>query len=67
MQTQTMQMMYDIVAQELKSTQLSDLHPQDYLNFYCLGKREARSEEISSANNAVVIFFCIILYLKKKC
>ncbi|PWA39084.1 C2 domain-containing protein [Artemisia annua] len=38
-QSQTMQMMYNIVAQAIKSMQL-DAHPQDYLNFYCLGKRE---------------------------
>ena len=34
-----MQMMYTVVAQAIKSMQL-DAHPQDYLNFYCLGKRE---------------------------
>ncbi|TYK12508.1 phospholipase D delta [Cucumis melo var. makuwa] len=39
-QGQTMQMMYDIVASELKSSGQPDLHPQDFLNFYCLGKRE---------------------------
>lgn len=44
-QGQTMQMMYDIVARELKSLQLTDLNPQDYLNFYCLGKREEIPEE----------------------
>ncbi|XP_022132836.1 phospholipase D delta [Momordica charantia] len=39
-QGQTMQMMYEIVASELKSSQQPDLRPQDYLNFYCLGNRE---------------------------
>lgn len=39
-QGQTMQMMYEIIAQELKSTHLENSHPQDYLNFYCLGNRE---------------------------
>lgn len=34
-----MQMMYDVVTQAIKSMQLN-AHPQDYLNFYCLGKRE---------------------------
>lgn len=34
-----MQTMYTIVAREIKAMQL-DAHPQDYLNFYCLGKRE---------------------------
>ncbi|KAK1440542.1 hypothetical protein QVD17_06371 [Tagetes erecta] len=38
-QSQTMQMMYGVVTQAIKSMQLN-AHPQDYLNFYCLGKRE---------------------------
>lgn len=45
-----MQMMYDIIAQELKSTQLENSHPQDYLNFYCLGNREQLSKEDLSNN-----------------
>ena len=40
-----MQMLYAVVAQELKSMQLADSHPLDYLNFYCLGKREEMPEE----------------------
>ncbi|KAG9144442.1 hypothetical protein Leryth_014488 [Lithospermum erythrorhizon] len=36
-QSQTMQMMYEIIANELKSMQLHDVHPTEYLNFYCLG------------------------------
>ncbi|XP_061337154.1 phospholipase D delta-like [Gastrolobium bilobum] len=43
-QGQTMSMMYRIVADALKKSGLSD-HPQDYLNFYCLGKREPQSSE----------------------
>ncbi|KAJ6821809.1 phospholipase D family protein [Iris pallida] len=39
-QAQTIKMMYDIVAQELKSAKFEDAHPCDYLNFYCLGNRE---------------------------
>lgn len=50
-QSQTMQMMYDVVAQELKSMQIKDAHPQDYLNFYCLGKREEVSQEMLGGNN----------------
>lgn len=42
-----MQMMYDIVAQELNNSGLEDAHPQDYLNFYCLGNREECHEEES--------------------
>ncbi|KAK4261703.1 hypothetical protein QN277_004663 [Acacia crassicarpa] len=53
-QSQTMQMMYDVVARELKSMELVDLHPQDYLNFYCLGNREEFHEENSSSNGASV-------------
>lgn len=41
-----MQMMYEIIAQELKAMHLEDLHPQDYLNFYCLGNREEIPEEM---------------------
>ncbi|KAM4118522.1 hypothetical protein ACB094_02G209800 [Castanea mollissima] len=44
-QGQTMQMMYEIVARELKDTQLGDSHPLNYLNFYCLGNREDIPEE----------------------
>ncbi|XVE82422.1 hypothetical protein DITRI_Ditri16bG0003500 [Diplodiscus trichospermus] len=50
-QAQTMQMMYDVVAQELKSMQIKDSHPQDYLNFYCLGKREQVSKEMLGGND----------------
>ncbi|XP_051127054.1 phospholipase D delta-like [Andrographis paniculata] len=38
-QGQTMQMMYQYIAKEIKAMEL-DAHPLDYLNFYCLGKRE---------------------------
>ncbi|CAL5324229.1 unnamed protein product [Camellia sinensis] len=47
-QSQTMKMMYGLVAQELKSMQLSDSNPLDYLNFYCLGNREQMLEERST-------------------
>uniref|UniRef100_A0A2N9HQH0 Phospholipase D n=1 Tax=Fagus sylvatica TaxID=28930 RepID=A0A2N9HQH0_FAGSY len=51
-QGQTMAMMYKIVAQALEKAGLSDCyHPQDYLNFYCLGKREASSSTISHQRN----------------
>ncbi|QHO37124.1 Phospholipase D delta [Arachis hypogaea] len=46
-QGQTMSMMYKIVADALKKAGLSHhYHPQDYLNFYCLGKREPLSSDI---------------------
>uniref|UniRef100_A0A5B7BRX8 Phospholipase D n=1 Tax=Davidia involucrata TaxID=16924 RepID=A0A5B7BRX8_DAVIN len=44
-QSQTMQMMYSVIAGELKSMQVVDSHPQDYLNFYCPGNREEIPEE----------------------
>ncbi|XP_074562986.1 phospholipase D delta-like isoform X1 [Curcuma longa] len=45
-QGQTMQMMYEIIAKELKDVNIEDAHPQDYLNFYCLGK----CEELPTSN-----------------
>lgn len=40
-QGQTISMMYGIVAEALEKAGLAEArHPQDYLNFYCLGKRE---------------------------
>ncbi|PIA47017.1 hypothetical protein AQUCO_01400020v1 [Aquilegia coerulea] len=51
-QGQTMEMMYKIVAQALAEAGLSnERHPQDYLNFYCLGKREVGSVDGSSETN----------------
>uniref|UniRef100_M4D212 Phospholipase D n=1 Tax=Brassica campestris TaxID=3711 RepID=M4D212_BRACM len=48
-QSQTMQMMYDVIARELKSHQ-SNAHPLDYLNFYCLGKREQLPDDMPATN-----------------
>ncbi|CAM0146607.1 unnamed protein product [Urochloa decumbens] len=47
-QGQTMSMMYKIVADTLQNQGLVDAHPQDYLNFYCLGKRERADGDVSS-------------------
>nr|GMD61198.1 phospholipase D delta-like [Ipomoea batatas] len=53
-QSQTMHMMYQVIAQEIKSMQL-DEHPSDNLNFYCLGNREdvpsSVSQSISGKDN----------------
>lgn len=53
-QSQSMQTMYTIIAREIKAMQI-DAHPQDYLNFYCLGKREQLPPEMmqSSADEKV--------------
>ncbi|KAF8019360.1 hypothetical protein BT93_G0128 [Corymbia citriodora subsp. variegata] len=49
-QGQTMTMMYKIIAQALEKVGLSHkYHPLDYLNFYCLGKREPLSSSQSSS------------------
>ena len=48
-----MQMMYDVIARELKAVQ-SDAHPLDYLNFYCLGKREPLPEDMADTNGSAV-------------
>ncbi|EOX90737.1 Phospholipase D delta isoform 2 [Theobroma cacao] len=53
-QSQTMRMMYDVIARELKSMEIKDSHPQDYLNFYCLGKREEVSKELLGGNGNTV-------------
>ncbi|KAL0833412.1 hypothetical protein Bca101_085301 [Brassica carinata] len=52
-QSQTMQMMYDVIVRELKAVQ-SDAHPLDYLNFYCLGKREQLPENMPATNGSAV-------------
>ncbi|KAF8701050.1 hypothetical protein HU200_033945 [Digitaria exilis] len=42
-QAQTMEMMYRIIADELKAKGIKDMQPEDYLNFFCLGNREEPS------------------------
>lgn len=41
-QTQTMKMMYSMIAGALRDCGLSYRKPTDYLNFYCLGNRETK-------------------------
>uniref|UniRef100_I1PH77 Phospholipase D n=1 Tax=Oryza glaberrima TaxID=4538 RepID=I1PH77_ORYGL len=47
-QGQTMSMMYKIIADALRMQGLVEAHPQDYLNFYCLGKREVAAGDSMS-------------------
>ena len=52
-----MQMMYEMIYNALKEVGLENKYePQDYLNFFCLGNREAPDTEDSSGvrNSAVV-------------
>lgn len=58
-----MQMMYGVVARELKKSGHHNLHPEDFLNFYCLGKREEISKDTSSdANETAVTFLPNFVY-----
>lgn len=50
-QGQTMKMMYNIVGQAIKFMKLENAHPQDYLNFYCLGKRENLPNQLLQVMN----------------
>ena len=59
-----MSMMYQIIGQAINKAGLADTHhPPDYLNFYCLRKRESSSTESplqtcnSSENRALVWHF----------
>ncbi|OEL37519.1 Phospholipase D beta 1 [Dichanthelium oligosanthes] len=46
----TMQMMYEIIYKALKEVGLDGKYePQDYLNFFCLGNREAEDTSCSSS------------------
>lgn len=70
-----MEMMYRIIADELKAMDNKDMHPEDYLNFFCLGNREeppsngSPESEKSTDKSAAVICCCIfsLILLKKKC
>lgn len=61
-QKKTMQMMYEIIYTALKEAGLHDTYqPQDYLNFFCLGNREApdlaNDDQNASINSPQVNFF----------
>lgn len=63
-----MQMMYNVVAQAIKSMQL-DAHPQDYLNFYCLGKREDVPFKMNASFADEKVFFDLLrqMYCRSYC
>ncbi|XP_072982915.1 phospholipase D delta-like isoform X6 [Typha latifolia] len=50
-QGETMKMMYQIIGQELRSLKFENAHPQDYLNFYCLGNRELSMDRSPPSEN----------------
>ncbi|KAF8780409.1 hypothetical protein HU200_001524 [Digitaria exilis] len=52
-QKETMQMMYEIIYKALEEVGLSGKYePQDYLNFFCLGNREAEDTSCSSSGSS---------------
>ncbi|XP_019055144.1 PREDICTED: phospholipase D beta 1-like isoform X2 [Nelumbo nucifera] len=55
-QNKTMQMMYETIYTALEETGLEKTHvPQDYLNFFCLGNREAQDvNDTSCGGNTTV-------------
>lgn len=51
LQNKTMQMMYETIYTALKEVGLENIYePQDYLNFFCLGNREASDLNGASQN-----------------
>ncbi|XP_075656523.1 phospholipase D gamma 1-like [Castanea sativa] len=56
-QHKTMQMMYEMIYNALKEVGLENKYePQDYLNFFCLGNREAPdTEDSSGARNSAAV------------
>lgn len=48
-------MMYGIIGKELKSMNIEDQHPQDYLNFYCLGNREPGEAADQGSEKSVAV------------
>ncbi|EYU24262.1 hypothetical protein MIMGU_mgv1a021891mg [Erythranthe guttata] len=65
-QRQTMQMMYKIIAEELKSSNVENAHATDYLNFYCLGKRDDGHTQESSNDSASEAFRRFMIYVHSK-
>ncbi|KAK8552446.1 hypothetical protein V6N12_041041 [Hibiscus sabdariffa] len=53
-QGQTFKTMYAIIGNELKSMGMEDSHPQDYLNFYCLGRREELPSDYSWSRSCLL-------------
>lgn len=69
LQNKTMQMMYETIYKALEEVGLENsCSPQDYLNFYCLGNREAgkvEGNESPSAANTPQVLAMTSIILKK--
>lgn len=62
-----MEMMYGVIARELKAMNIENANLQDYLNFYCLGNREEPttdsspdSDKSTDKSSAVSVVVCFI-------
>lgn len=60
-----MKMMYEIIAHELHYANVENSHPQDYLNFYCLGNREINKQKEPDAvaqpsNNGTTVVIMLL-------
>jgi phospholipase D1/2 len=68
-----MQMMYEIIYKALKEVGLDGTYePQDYLNFFCLGNREAEDTTCTSggpfsASNPQVRLQTVVLFSAADC
>ena len=65
-----MEMMYRVLAQELKAMNIKNANLQDYLNFYCLGNREEPStndspESDKSTSAAVMCYYVLHSFIRK--
>ncbi|XP_026659115.2 phospholipase D delta-like isoform X2 [Phoenix dactylifera] len=63
-QSQTIKMMYGIIGGKLKSMGIQNVHPQDYLNFYCLGNRELLPEGAIQSTNQPLEKTAVVLSQK---
>ena len=60
-----MEMMYRVIAQELKTMNIENANLQDYLNFFCLGNREEPSTNDSpesEKSTSAAVMCCGVLH-----
>ena len=74
LQRKTMEMMYEMIYEALKEVGLDNKYePQDYLNFFCLGNREApdgNTQSVATSNTektpqVLLLFFLPSPYYKR--
>ena len=62
-QTQTVRMMYKIVADALRDMNITDEHPRDYLIFTTIGGERPLRVESSTSLTACAVWHCILFWL----